>query len=289
MRRGDFEAAWAISDLSLRERMRERDAPGGEKKRWCGEPLAGKRILVRCSYGLGDTLQFIRFIPLLRRITPSIILDVQPTLTRLVRHIDALNDVAVPGKTVSPNTYDVVIGLTELPHIFRTNLETIPVSPHVNVTPRWLQSTSSLRVGLVWQGSDWDERRAVPEQLFAEFDGIPAVTLHVIQRGAAVRRRCSNFGIDSGNDDVYEAARTIAALDLMITIDSMPAHLAAAIGVPTWVLLHSDCDWRWMQHRSDSPWYPRMRLFRQPRAGDWLPVVREIKRELESMTRLPKR
>jgi ADP-heptose:LPS heptosyltransferase len=86
--------------------------------------------------------------------------------------------------------------------------------------------------------------------------------------------------IDSGSDDVYETARTIAERDLMITIDSMPAHLAGAMAVPTWVLLHSDCDWRWMQKRTDSPWYPSMRLFRQRKAGDWWPVTWQVKEEL---------
>lgn len=285
MRRGDFETAWTISDISLRTRIRERHSRSAERKLWCGEPLDGKRVLVRCSYGLGDTVQFIRFVPLLQRIAAGVILDLQPMLVPLLKYIDGLESVVVLKDELPTNTYDVVIGLTELPHIFRTNLETIPVAPYVKITPRRFQSTRNLRVGLVWEGGGWDQRRAVPEQLFTEFDHIPGVTLHIIQRGPALHRRCLGFGIDSGSDDVDEAARTIAALDLMITIDSMPAHLAAAIGVPTWVLLHSDCDWRWMQKRSDSPWYPCMRLFRQKNAGDWPPVVGKVKRELECMAR----
>jgi ADP-heptose:LPS heptosyltransferase len=136
-------------------------------------------------------------------------------------------------------------------------------------------------VGLTWHGSDWDQRRAVPVQLFAGFERITGLTLHILQRGSVLLRRPIGFGIDSGSDDIYEAARTIAGLDLMITIDSMPAHLAGALGVPTWVLLHSDCDWRWMQKRSDSPWYPTSRLFRQEKPGDWRPVIARVKQDLE--------
>jgi ADP-heptose:LPS heptosyltransferase len=119
--------------------------------------------------------------------------------------------------------------------------------------------------------------------VFSGFDRIAGVTLHILQRGRALLQRPVDFGIDSGSDDIYEAARTIAGLDLIMTIDSMPAHLAGAIGVPTWVLLHSDCDWRWMENRTDSPWYPTMRLFHQKHAGDWEPVIASVKEELERL------
>jgi ADP-heptose:LPS heptosyltransferase len=143
--------------------------------------------------------------------------------------------------------------------------------------------TGNLGVGIFWKGSDWDQRRAVPLHLFAGVDRIRGITLHVLQRGRALLQRPADFGIDSGSDDVYEAARTIASLDLMITVDSMPAHLAGAVGVPTWLLLHADCDWRWMQDRTGSPWYPAMRLFRQKHAGDWQPVITRVKQELEQL------
>ena len=161
------------------------------------------------------------------------------------------------------------------------HLATIPAEiPYIDITPRKFSSTTNFRVGLVWCGSDWDPRRSLPVQYFAGFDQIRGVALHILQRASGLLRRPSNFGIDSGKDDVHEAARTMAGLDLMITIDSMPAHLAGAMAVPTWVLLHSDCDWRWMLERTDSPWYPCMRLFRQKTAGDWGPVVARVRHEL---------
>jgi hypothetical protein len=180
----------------------------------------------------------------------------------------------------------VAIQLSELPHIFRTSIQTIPDEiPYIHIVPRRFARTSNIKVGLVWQGSDWDPRRSVPLQLFAGFERIAGLTLHIVQRGRALLDRPIGFGINSGNNDLYGAARTIAALDLIITIDSMPAHLAGALGIPTWVLLHSDCDWRWMRNRSDSPWYPTMRLFRQKHPGDWQSVTACVKQELERMAR----
>ncbi|HZS16985.1 MAG TPA: hypothetical protein VFA51_03545 [Candidatus Udaeobacter sp.] len=281
VRRADFEAAWQISDQALLARSNFVGANGFRNSNWGGEPLDGKRVLVRCCYGLGDTLQFIRYVPLLRRIARSVLVQAQAPIVKLLEHVDGIDCLTTREKTVAHEKYDVVIDLTELPHFFRTNLATIPAEiPYIDITPRKFSSTPNFRVGLVWCGSDWDPRRSLPVQYFADFDQIRGVALHILQRGSELLRRPSNFGIDSGNDDVYEAARTMAGLDLMITIDSMPAHLAGAMAVPTWVLLHSDCDWRWMLKRTDSPWYPSMRLFRQTTAGDWGPVVARVRHEL---------
>jgi hypothetical protein len=282
MCRADFEAAWRISDEALRKRAHCARAYNYEDSTWRGEPVAGKRILVCCCYGLGDTLQFIRYVPLLRRVARSVIVQTQAAIVKLLERVQGIDALITRYNHVASHMYDLAIGVSELPHLFRTNSETIPAEvPYIQIDPRLFPPTRNLKVGLVWHGSDWDERRAVPVQLFAGFERIADITLHVLQRGSALLRRPTRFGIDSGSDDIYEAARTIAGLDLMITIDSMPAHLAAAMGVPTWILLHSDCDWRWMRKRSDSPWYPTVRLFRQKQPGDWRPVIARVKQELE--------
>ena len=284
MGRGDFEAAWRISDQLLQKRDGYARGYRYQESTWRGEPLNGKRVLVRCCYGLGDTLQFVRYVPLLRRVARRVIVQTQAAVAQVLEHVDGIDALITRYNTVSAENYDVAIGLTELPHFFRTNLQTIPArTPYIEITPRSFPSTTNLMVGLAWHGSDWDQRRAVPLQLFAGFDLIAGVTVHILQRGPALLQQPIEFGINSGSDDVYEAARTIAGLDLMITIDSMPAHLTGALGVPTWILLHSDCDWRWMQKRTDSPWYPTMRLFRQKNADDWLPVIGRVKQELERL------
>lgn len=287
MRHGDFESAWRISDRALQTRPDFPPCCGEAESTWRGEPLDGKRVLVRCCHGLGDTFQFIRYVPLLRRIASRVIVQTQAAVARVLEHMDGIDAMATRYEVVSTEDYDVAISLAELPHLFRTKLQTIPSrTPYLAIPPVSFSRTRNLRVGLIWEGSDWDQRRSVPVQLFAGFARITGVTLHILQRGRALLQRLPEFGIDTGNDDVYEAARIIAAIDLIITIDSMPAHLAGAIAVPTWVLLHSDCDWRWMQNRSDSPWYPSMRLFRQKKAGDWDPVIARVKQELECMVAL---
>jgi hypothetical protein len=286
MGRGDFEAAWRISDRALEKRGRHVHVGSYQESTWRGEPLDGRRVLVRCCYGLGDTLQFIRYVPLLRRVARSVIVQAQAPIIRVLEHVDGIDVLITRYNAVSPDHYDVAIDLTELPHVFRTSLKTIPPPIRcANIVPRQCGPTSNVRVGIFWEGSDWDQRRAVPLNLFAGFNRICGITLHVLQRGRALLQRSTDFGIDSGSDDVYKAARTIAGLDLMITVDSMPAHLAGAVGVSTWLLLHSDCDWRWMHDRTDSPWYPAMRLFRQNHAGDWQPVITRLKQELEQLGR----
>jgi hypothetical protein len=284
MRRGNFESAWRISDQLIRKRNGSGPAYTCHEASWRGESLKGKRVLVPCCYGLGDTLQFVRYVPLLRRIACRVILHVQSAVAQLLEHVDGIDALVTRYNTISRESYDVAVGLTELPHIFRTAIDTIPTGvPYIQMAPRPFPSTSNIRVGLVWEGSDWDQRRSVPVEMFAGLDRIAGVKLHILQRGRALLKRPIGFGVDSGDDDIYQAARTIAALDLMITIDSMPAHLAGAMAVPTWTLLHSDCDWRWMRDRTDSPWYPTMRLFRQTQAGDWRPVIARVKEELHRL------
>jgi hypothetical protein len=132
-----------------------------------------------------------------------------------------------------------------------------------------------LEVGLVWSAGDWDPRRSIPLSHLRPLADLPGVALRILQRGPALAGRESGFGTDIGCDDALTAASRIAALDLVISIDSMPAHLAGALGVPVWLLLPQPADWRWMEGRDDSPWYPGMRLFRQDRPGDWTaPVTR---------------
>jgi ADP-heptose:LPS heptosyltransferase len=113
---------------------------------------------------------------------------------------------------------------------------------------------------------------------------VPGVCLHAFQRGPALENAPSWLQNVAGSDDVLEAARILKAMDLLLTVDSMPAHLGGATGVKTWLLLHSDADWRWMTGRQDSPWYPGMRLFRQQRAGDWRSVIHNVATELQAMT-----
>jgi hypothetical protein len=286
MRRGEMEAAWRLSDEVLRARggTPSWHLPRHEQWIWDGAPLRGKRVLVRCYHGLGDTLQFVRYAPLLREVAAEVVFWAQPALIPLLRTARGI-DRLLPLHDGTPEVeYDADVELMELPHVFRTTPETIPAEvPYLHADPAPLPRGRGLAVGLAWRPGDWDPCRRIPIPLLAPLARIPGVELHVLQRGPALAEAPEGFGIPSGSDDPLQTARVMRALDLVVTADSMPAHLAGALGVPVWTLLHAEADWRWMEGRDDSPWYPTMRLFRQERAGEWEPVIARVAAELARM------
>jgi hypothetical protein len=287
MRRGEFEEAWRVSDEVLRERRgRSCDhLPRHFQWVWNGEPLDGQRVLIRCYHGLGDTLQFIRYAPLVRRVARQVIVWAQPELLPLLQTADGIHNLLPLHRGAPDVEYDIDVESMELSHIFRSTVETLPGDvPYLHVTPAELPADGNLHVGLVWKCGDWAPERSVPVELLAPLAEIPGVTLHVLQRGSGLVERPAGFGVDSGCDDIFGAARTLAALDLLISTDTMPVHLAGALGVRTWTLLQAEADWRWMDEREESPWYPTMRLFRQPRPGDWQSVISRVAAELRQLT-----
>lgn len=288
MRAGDFTHAWEVSDEVLRARGGEEchDLPRHFQWIWRGDSLAGKRVLIRCYHGLGDTIQFIRYAPLVRQMASRVIVWAQPQLRDLLGSADGIDELRPLHDDAPDVDYDSDVESMELPHIFRSTLETLPNRvPYLQIKPANLARDRNLQVGLVWECGDWAPERAVPLQLILQLGDVEGVTFHIMQRGSALSRWPNEFGVVSGSDDVLQAARVIAALDLMITIDSFPTHLAGALRVPTWTLLQANADWRWMDEGEDSPWYPTMRLFRQERAGDWQPVVRRVRDQLQQLAR----
>ncbi|GGF02668.1 glycosyltransferase family 9 protein [Hymenobacter cavernae] len=287
MLRGEFEKAWQKTDKDLAARA---DKPCWHLPRhfqyiWNGTSLDGKRVLVRCYHGLGDTIQFIRYMPLLKAVAAEVIVWAQRELIPLLKTAPGI-DQLLPLHDGTPEVaYDVDVEIMELPHIFRTTLETIPRSiPYLHVEPRFLSpDKEQLAVGLVWKAGDWDGRRSIPFPLLAPLATLLGVQLYILQGDAEQAGWQEGIGINPGALNLYEYARVIRGLDLLITVDSMPAHLAGALGVPVWTLLHAEADWRWMQHRDDSPWYPTMRLFRQAEAGDWEGVVERVMGELKQL------
>jgi hypothetical protein len=275
MHRGDFAAAWRISDACLVAREPQRSSePRHLQCVWDGRALDGKRVLVRCYHGLGDTLQFVRLLPLLRERAKHVVLWAQPALLGLLATAHGFDRVE-PLHDGEPGVErDVDIELMELAHALRITAETLPVRvPYLRVAPVEPRvARARPRVGLAWRSGDWDAARSIPDALLAPL-------------AAADVEWCSlQFGIapppfaahDLACADLVEQARRIAALDLVISVDTMTAHLAGALGVRVWTLLPEPCDWRWMQRRDDTPWYPTMRLFRQRRPGDWHGVIARV-------------
>ena len=283
MRRGDFATAWQISDRLLLERRDEDQAqlPRWRQSIWDGTAVDGKRVLVRCYHGLGDTIQFIRYATLLKQIAAEVIVWVQPSLIPLLRGVSGIDRLLPLHDGVPDVEYDVDVELSELAYVFRTTSENIPAQvPYLLVEPAELANDGRLRVGLIWQSGDWDERRSVPFAEVQRLGRVREVEWHILQRDAKAAGWDGELGVIAGGDDPLGDARVMRALDLVISVDTMTAHLAGALGRKTWTLLPFEADWRWMEDREDCPWYPTMRLFRQNRERDWNPVITAIRNEL---------
>lgn len=289
MRLGDFAGAWEISDAVMRARA---GVPCSTWPRhlqyvWDGSPVDGKRVLVRCYHGLGDTVQFVRFLEPLRRRARHVTLWAQRQLIPLLRSVRGV-DALLPLHDGSPDVdYDVDVEVMELAHVFRVTPETIPAQvPYLSApVSREHRCERRLRVGLIWSAGEWDSRRSVPVSELEPLGRICGVSLQVLQQGPARREWPIGWGEFAGSTRVAELAAAMQQMDLIISVDSFTAHLAGALGRPTWTLLHADPDWRWMRERSDSPWYPTMRLWRQSAPGEWGDVVARVASELERTAR----
>lgn len=291
MRRGEFAEAWQHSDAALVARASQpcHHWPRHLQYVWDGRPLAGRRVLVRCYHGLGDTIQFIRYAPLLKAVAAEVLVWAQPALLPLLATAPGIDQLLPLHDGAPEAAYDADVEVMELPHLFRTTLGTIPAAvPYLHVEPRRLVAVEpgKLLVGLVWQAGDWDARRSVPFELLVPLATVPGVQLVILQANATAAGWQPDVGVHLGEFDLYEYARVLRGLDLLITVDSMPAHLAGALGVPVWTLLHAAADWRWLAGREDSPWYPTMRLFWQEAPGEWKPVVARVQAELKQLLAL---
>ena len=288
VRRGNFAAAWRHSDATLRARAGETcwHLPRHEQWLWDGRSLVGQRVLVHCYHGLGDTVQFIRYAPLLRALAREVTVWTQPALVSLVRGVAGVDRTLALHDGAPGIERDADVEIMELPHVFRSTLGTLPANvPYLRAKPAArVGDGRKYRVGVVWQAGGWDGRRSVPLETLAPLAEIPGIELHALQRGDALCEWPSTLGPVSGSDNAEVAAGVLRALDLVLTVDSFPAHLAGALGCPVWTLLHATPDWRWMDARDDSPWYPTMRLFRQERAGDWTSVIARVTEELRRVS-----
>jgi hypothetical protein len=275
MREGRWEAAWRLSDIALAQ-PRDWSLPRHLQKVWQGARIDGRRVLLRCYHGLGDTLQFIRFVPALRERAAEVTTWAQPALIPLLRTLPGIGPLLPLHDGAPQAEYDLDLEIMELAHLLRLTPAALPGRTPYLHPPRHPPLGPGLHVGLVWAAGGWDATRSIPPCLLAPLAGIPGVVLHLLQRGVALDDWPGAPARRSGSDDVMATASLMTALDLVISVDSMPAHLAGALARPTWLLLREGADWRWMQGRQDSPWYPSMRLFRQPRAGDWADVAGRV-------------
>ncbi|OQA03751.1 MAG: hypothetical protein BWY69_00258 [Planctomycetes bacterium ADurb.Bin401] len=183
-----------------------------------------------------------------------------------------------------PVEYDIDAELMELPYVLRININNPIIEiPYLRVKAREYIERGRLKAGIAWKSGDWDARRSIPYEKMKLLNKVEGVDFHILQKGKGLSEWTDNFGFLSGSEDIYEAAEIVKSLDVVITADTMIAHLAGALGVRVWLLLCDDPDWRWFENRSDSPWYPTMRIFRQKKAGEWDKVIAEVAQELSIM------
>jgi hypothetical protein len=281
MRNGDLAAAWAISDAVLRHRIESKEVCSNWPRHlqfvWRGEPLTDKRVLVRCYHGLGDTIQFLRFLRPLRDIARQVTLWVQPSLLDLAAGTAGVDQLLALHDGSPEAEHDVDVEIMEIPHALRVT--SIPNRvPYLRVPAASQRQPEAgvHRVGIVWEAGGWDPRRDVPLPLLRRLAGLPGVRLYSLQGGpaAALAHAVPAAPMDIGT--INDAATRILELDLIISVDTMAAHLAGALGRPVWTLLHACCDWRWGGEGDQTAWYPTMRLFRQKRAGEWDGVIEEV-------------
>ena len=263
MRAGNHARAWAIARESLARRdPATRDDPSLPyhlRWVWDGRPFDGRDVLVRCYHGLGDTLQFARFLPLLAQRAASVTVEMQPRLLPLFTGVEGIGrlipfDVAAPAK---PFACDIEI--MELPLALRAGPQDAPPLP-LRLGPAALPRGS---VALCWRAGDWDEGRSIPEALMAPLCRAPAVTLVAEPTALPV------LNPEGCPLDMRRTAELVAEAALVVTVDTMVAHLAGSLGRPTLLLLKHAPDWRWPVEGDRTPWYPTMRVIRQERPGEW--------------------
>jgi len=284
-----YEARWATKSSGLQRR-------NYAQPRWQGEELRGRTLLLYSEQGLGDTLQFIRYVPLVAARGAKIILRVQPPLKNLLGSLP--NVACVQTSQDDLPTFDLHCSLLSLPLVFGTELSTIPATVPYLQAPRdkvslWrekLAQGEKPKIGIVCSGNPKhrnDHNRSLPLSAFAPLAALVGSPLYVIQKelnpaDTSTLARSSEF-IDLSREltQLDDTAAIVANLDLVISVDTSVVHLAGALGKPVWTLLPFAPDWRWMLGKEYSPWYPTMRLFRQPTPGDWVSVFLRVTAALQ--------
>jgi tetratricopeptide (TPR) repeat protein len=260
---------------------------------WSGEPLEGRSVLIQAEQGLGDTLQFVRYVSAVAERGGRAVLEVPPSLVRLARTASGASQVIAAGDPLP--AFDYHCPLLSLPRVFKTNLATIPAAvPYLRApgeaSAAWAERiaiASGLRVGLVWAGTTIGAIDLRLLQPLWEVSGINWFSLQVGDRSGDISLLDSVEIADLSPwlTDFAETAAAVCQLDLVISVDTSVAHLAGALGRPIWILLPYWPDWRWLLDREESPWYPTARLFRQKKVGDWSYVIREVAAALAQMGR----
>jgi len=298
LRSGDYRAGWAKYENRYTKRTLDEQRRFAERRLQPDADLAGKTVLVYAEQGLGDTLQFIRYIPLLAARGATVHVEVQRPLLALLGQIPGAATVFAAGEPVP--FCDFQSPMLSLPHILQTEFATIPgdgecVVASAERIAAWQArlAVPGLKIGIVWAGNplhENDHNRSVPFTLFRRLFATAGTHFFSLQKirssleAQALRVESNVTDLAADLRDFADTAAVIAQLDLVIAVDTSAAHLAGALGKPVWILLPHAADWRWLTARDDSPWYPSARLFRQPAPGDWRSVLDAVAAALRPAT-----
>lgn len=293
---GQLEPAWEFHEFRWAfGPLLEKRSGLVEVPPWVGQDLAGKAILLRAEQGMGDSIQMLRYASWLKRLGATVHVRLQTPLVPLGTGFHGVDVVQLPDAANAQ--VDYCVHPMSLPKVFGTDLATIPVGiPYVDVDPAlgqlWKQriaQSTAMRVGLAWAGNaehQRDRHRSLRLAALAPLLLAPGVQFYSLQKGGPEREIASLAGAPRPTDlapelsDMADTAAAIDQLDLVIAVDTAVAHLAGALGKPVWMLIADPPDFRWMLERTDSPWYPSMRIFRQETRGDWTGVVGKVAEEL---------
>jgi len=297
--KGQFEQGWAeyawrrlAGDVDHVNRL---ENPG-----WDGCCFKGKTLLIHCEQGMGDNIQFVRYLPMVKQRGGTVVFTAGSPLADLLRTVDGIDIILEAASDRLRNMkFDYCVSVLDLPGIFGTTAETIPAKvPYIFAEPEkvrfWRSKVDGdkFKVGIAWAGSqvhDNDRNRSCLLRDFLPLSGIEGVAVYGLQKGPATRQieelagdiTVTNFGEQF--KDFTDTAAAVENMDLIISVDTAVLHLAGAMGKPAWGLLPFVPDWRWMLDRADSPWYPTIRLFRQSQWGDWADVFGRVAGQLQQL------
>jgi Flp pilus assembly protein TadD len=295
---GDFAAGWALYESRFELAEMGMSVRRFAQPRWQGEAGDGRKLLIHAEQGLGDTLQFCRYAALAAARGWRVVMEVQPALARLLRGLAGVDELVVQGEALPP--FDAQIPMMSLAAVFDS---AIPAEvPYLHADPAavaaWGERVAAIAgpwatVGVVWAGSRRDQpalaavdaRRSMTPELLLPVLDVEGVQFFSLQKDWRFTPPAGVAWADLMNDvtDFADTAALVANLDLVISVDTSVAHLAAAMGKRVWLLNRFDSCWRWLDGRRDSPWYPTLRLYNQPRAGDWVRVVDDAAADLQAL------
>lgn len=307
---GDYEHGWPEHEAGLACRHRDNPAVDSQvfrrilasRRYWRGEDLKGENLLVWTEQGIGDTLMMLRYMPLIKnRGAGRLVVCCEPSLARIVEGVPGVDRVILKSPPLTPETFPPDLAwhcsTMSLPFACGTRLATIPDQvPYLTAPtlPAALQARLAalpgLKVGIAWGGNPQlqkDTLRSIPLQEFACLFDIPGISWVSLQKGEpAEQLRQGSWPVHDFMDtcqDFLDTASLMCSLDLIITVDTSIVHLAGALAKPTWLLNRHESEWRWMLDREDSPWYPTLRIFRQPKRGDWQSVIGRLAGEIRHL------